>query len=211
MYNSLSEGKALSTAAIIVIIALLALPYLKILHINKNFSNFLTLICALLLYNSCRKLTKLTDEALDRMSSMSKHYDEMVLEHTNFEDLKMQRTLDFTRLTNENEQLKRKCQDYLEKEANYANKYITVEEEYEKKYDPLKRELKLYKELYENNTPYLIAFRNIVIKNKDLLKHEVIVHSSSNYAGSMIHGGEHVDIEFLNLPNLKHYITDYFN
>ena len=61
--------------------------------------------------------------------------------------------------------------------------------------------------LSETSGRYVLAFRNIVIRNADKLKDEVRVIRSDNYDGSRPHGGADVEIEFLNtnIPNYKEY------
>ncbi len=89
-----------------------------------------------------------------------------------------------------------------------SEKNLKTLSQYEHEISELKDKVSDYQTrlyLSETSGRYVLAFRNIVIRNADKLKDEVRVISSINYDHSIPHGGADIEIEFLksNLPNYK--------
>lgn len=94
------------------------------------------------------------------------------------------------------------------KKFSMDDKIIKTHDQYEYEIRELEekyRDCKMNLNTAEIFGRYVIAFRNIVIRNADKLKDEVKIISADNYDNSRIHGGVNVEIEFLkaNIPNYK--------
>lgn len=62
----------------------------------------------------------------------------------------------------------------------------------------------------ETSGKYVMAFRNIIIRNAEKLKDEVKVIRAYNYDNSVLHGGGDIEIEFLK-EDIPNYQLSYYN